>query len=41
MIQEEQDEGQFTAHEMAIQLKETMQSTLTEMGVDYKTHDDA
>ena len=38
MIQEsEQEENNFTAHEMALQLKETMQDTLTEMGVSYSS----
>ena len=35
MIQHDQDEN-FTAHEMAIQLKQTMKTTLAEMGVNVK-----
>lgn len=35
MIQHDQDEN-LTAHEMAIQLKQTMKTTLAEMGVNVK-----
>lgn len=39
MVQQDTDGEYFTAHEMAIQLKETMQNTFAEMGIDYKVKD--
>ena len=40
MIQQEQDENNFTAHEIALQLKETMQTTLQDMGVEVISKDE-
>jgi hypothetical protein len=39
MIYQEDLEESHTAHEMAIELKDTIQDTLTELGIDYKHKD--
>ena len=40
MVQEEQSDEQFTAHELAIQLKQSIQTTLQDMGIDSKGQDE-